>query len=185
MAVSQASFASADKVSHLGEIKIFVPKVIFSGYNPFLFCLGHEKSKPLVTQMSPLLTKAMRSGLWGHIVAFKRAPHVFVLISYGNNGPEQADVNETKKKQQGNENENGLTITNLLFDYDLCDQLLGRRRRREIPQRGRLFARRSDRGRSLWFPNLRTCRFILTFFVTYWLSLSSQISCDLILTYLI
>ena len=69
----------------------------------FLFCLGHEKSQPLVTQMSPLLTKAMRSGLWGHIVAFKRAPHVFVLISYGNNGPEHANINETKKQnQQGN-----------------------------------------------------------------------------------
>ena len=91
--------------------------------------------------------------------------------------------NKKKQKQQGNENENGLT--NLLFDYDLCDQLLGRRRRREIHQRGRLFARRSDRGRSLWSPSLRTCRFILTFFLTYWLSLSSQISCDLILTYLI
>ena len=183
MAVSQASFASADKVSHLGEDQDIHTLSDFWRLWSFLFCLGHEKSKPLITQMSPLLTKAMRSGLWGHIVAFKRAPHVFVLISYGNNGPEQADVNETKKKQQGNENENGLT--NLLFDYDLCDQLLGRRRRREIHQRGRLFARRSDRGRSLWSPSLRTCRFILTFFLTYWLSLSSQISCDLILTYLI
>ena len=101
------------------------------------------------TQISPLLTKAMRSGLWGHIVAFKRAPHVFVLISYGNNGPEQANIHETKKTRPTRKfhSENG--FTNLLFDYNLCDQLLGPRRRREIRQRGRLFARRSDPGRSL------------------------------------
>ena len=31
-----------------------------------------------VTQMSPELTKAMRSGLCGHMVAFRRAPGVLV-----------------------------------------------------------------------------------------------------------
>ena len=84
----------------------------------------------------------------------------------------QTCTKQKKQKQQGLHSEDGLT--NLLFDYDLCDQLLGQRRRREIRQRGRLFARRSDPGRSLWSPSLRTCRFILTFVVTNWLSLSSQ-----------
>ena len=174
MAVSQASFASAYKVSHLGNLKIFIPFCDFLAAIIHFYSAWVMKRASRFTQISPLLTKAMRSGLWGHIVAFKRAPHVFVLISYGNNGPEQANIHETKKTRPTRKfhSENG--FTNLLFDYDLCDQLPGQRRRREIRQRGRLFARRSDPGRSLWSPSLRTCRFILTFVITNWLSLSSQ-----------
>ena len=44
--------------------------------------------------MSPLFTKAMTSGLCGHMVAFSRAPHVFVLISYGNNGPSEDGLHD-------------------------------------------------------------------------------------------
>ena len=53
MAVSQASFAPADKVSHLGEdqdihtLSDFLAAIIL-----FLFCLGHEKSKPLYPDVS-------------------------------------------------------------------------------------------------------------------------------------
>ena len=52
------------------------------------------------TQMSPLLTKAITSGLCGHIVAFSRAPHVFVFISYGNNGPGEDVIDDLKRSNK-------------------------------------------------------------------------------------
>ena len=146
----------------------------FGGYNPIFILLGSWKEPAACYPDVSVVDKGNEVWIVGAHRGVQTSSARLCLNLVREQRPWTCKHQRNKKTKSTRKFhfENGLT--NLLFDYDLCDQLLGLRRRREIRQRGRLFARRLDRGRSLWFPNLRTCRSFLTFVVTYWFSLSFQ-----------